>query len=319
MMIRTDGAPAPLYTRAPRSPWWEIIRRRWSARQDRALVLRGRDGLLHLHGAREPRPPGAPGPVDPATAVHRSAPVPAALGGYDSAYHVRLDEHPATRVVALPTVYGTEPVDLQVMWWAHDPVQVVRNATIDGWPEVRKDLDQRIRALESHRAAQSAELCADDLAAELAVPWPLHEAGITYRVTGAHDREMDGELRLGRSGGGTPNSWTPHHREEYAFCLEAVTGGPAALAALWLLRHPDQVSQVLDWSVGHQNLLRAPAGWQDEMAGLLGHLTEQERAELSHLVRDRLLALGRRVPPARTAPPSAGTPGGAHPTPGRPG
>lgn len=36
--------------------------------------------------------------------------------------------------------------------------------------------------------------------------------------------------------------------------------------------------------------------WQEEMASLLGTLTDQERKEISSILRDRIAALGRQVP-----------------------
>ncbi|GLF92932.1 hypothetical protein [Streptomyces yaizuensis] len=293
-MTLADTEALPLCATAPRAPWWEIIKQRWSGRADRALVLRDRSGALHLHGADRAaaQVPYAPAPQP---AGHHASVATSTAGGYDSAFHVRLGEHFGTRTVALPTAYATEPVDLRVLWWVHDPVQVVRTWTAQGWDEVRKNLDQRVRGMEADRAGQGQGLGADDLARDLAAPLPLADVGLTYRVTGAHGQDA-GELRLGHAEGGTPQYWNASHREEYQFCLDAVRNGPASLAALWLLRHPEQVSQVLDWSVGHRDLLRAESTWQDEMAALLGSLTEQERQELSGLVRDRLQALGRRVP-----------------------
>jgi hypothetical protein len=69
------------------------------------------------------------------------------------------------------------------------------------------------------------------------------------------------------------------------------------LAALWLLRHSDQVRQALDWAVDHQELLSPPrTDGQEELAALLGVLTEQERKELSCLLCDRIASLGCPVP-----------------------
>lgn len=230
---------------------------------------------------------------------------PRLLGGYDSAFHVQLHELSGTRSVALPTAYGTESVDLRVLWWVHDPVDVVRSRTTDGWEAVRKELDRRLRHLEDAHAADGQTLGAPEIMQELAAPQQLDGFGLTYRVTDIRGQESEGELRLGQPGGaGLPYSWTAHRREEFRFCEEAVRSGPVSLAALWLVRHPDQVSQVLDWTVNHRGLLKEETDWQDEIAGLLGELTEQERQELSGLLRDRLAGLGRRVP-APSAPQEA--------------
>lgn len=80
-----------------------------------------------------------------------------------------------------------------------------------------------------------------------------------------------------------------------------LANGPVSLAGLCLVRYPDQVSQVLAWSVRNPGLVREETDWQEEMAGLLGKLTPQEQQELSELLRDRLVSLGRHVPSPRRA------------------
>lgn len=130
------------------------------------------------------------------------------------------------------------------------------------------------------------------------MPQRLEATGLSYRVFDVRLRETGEELLLGHEEGeGVRYSWTTSRRGEYEFCLQALRAGPVSLAALWLLRHPDQVSQVLDWAVDHQDLLSPPrTDWQEELAVLLGTLTEQERKEISYLLRDRISALARPVP-----------------------
>ncbi|MGK4584852.1 hypothetical protein [Kitasatospora sp. HPMI-4] len=286
----------PVYTRAARAPWQEILLHRWSGRRDRALVLRDRNGLYHLPGNRRrrdvlPVEDLATGPAE------QGAGIRAGLLGYDGAFLVHLDERPGTRAVAFPTSYGTESVDVQVLWWVHDAAQVVRTRTTHGWFPVRKDLDRRLRRLRDEYARAGHSLGAPELVQHLTAPHQLHDCGLTYRVTDVSARENDTELRLGEPGGtGLPYSWSDRSREEYDFCRRAVQEGPVSLAALWLVRHPDQVSEVLNWAVDHSGLIRGTTTWQDEMAGLLGRLTAQEQQELSQLMRDRLVALGRQVP-----------------------
>ncbi|MFE1177394.1 hypothetical protein [Streptomyces sp. NPDC058773] len=292
----TTDSNQPVYTLAAQAPWREILRHRWSGRLDRALVLRDRIGGYHVLGSRKRYAAPYGETAAPEAVAHASA-APRLFGGYDSAFHVQLHEQSGTRSVALPTVYGTESVDVRVLWWVHDPVEVVRSRTAHGWDAVRKDLDRRLRHLEDAHAAEGQTVGAPEIMHELAAPQELDGFGLTYRVTDICGQESEGELRLGQPGGaGLPYSWTANRREEFQFCEQAVRNGPVSLAALWLLRHPDQVSQVLDWSVNHRSLLKEETNWQDEVAGLLGQLTEQERKELSGLLRDRLAGLGRRVP-----------------------
>ncbi|WP_327155659.1 hypothetical protein [Streptomyces tubercidicus] len=310
--MTTDTSP-PVYTLAAHAPWREILRHRWSGRLDRALVLRDHSGAYRVLGSRNRygAPHGENGAPDVAAPASSA---PKLLGGYDSAFHVQLHEQSGTRSVGLPTAYGTESVDVRVLWWVHDPVEVVRSRTSYGWDAVRKDLDRRLRYLEDAHAADGQSIGAPEIMQELAAPQELAGFGLTYRVTDICGQESEGELRLGQPGGiGLPHSWTTPRREEYAFCTDAVRNGPVALAALWLHRHPDQVSQVLDWAVNHRSLLKEETEWQDQVAGLLGKLTDEEQQELSELLRDRLLRLGRPVP-AQPAPQES--PGGKGP--GRP-
>jgi hypothetical protein len=268
---------------------------------DRALVLRDRSGIHHLLGPRHRHGPLAAGQAfEPGTTAKGATAFGMGLRGYDSAFLVQLDEQPGTRAVALPTPYGTESVDIQVLWWVHDPVQIVRTRTTHGWLPVRKNLDRRLRHLKDEYAAGGHSLGTPEIMQHLSEHHELGDCGLTYRVTDISAREDNGELRLGELGGaGLPNSWNDKSREEYEFCIRKVKEGPVSLAALWLVRHPDQVSQVLDWSVKHSSLIREETDWQDEVAGLLGKLTEQEKQELSELLRDRLFRLGRQVPEQR--------------------
>ncbi|GLV74391.1 hypothetical protein ACH4VS_18075 [Streptomyces hygroscopicus] len=284
----------PVYTLAPHAPWREILRQRLSGRRDRALVLRDRAGAHHVLGTRHPR--GA----EPAMAADRAVSFPGLLGGYEEAFRVRLGEQSETRSVTLPTAYGTESVDVRVLWWVHDPAQVVRSRTTCGWDVVRKNLDWCLHQLEEVQTTGGRSFGAPEMMHHLAAPQRLERVGLTYCVTDVQARDTGGELRLGQPGdAGLPYSWTAHRREEYEFCTQALRNGPLSLAALWLVRHPDQVSQVLDWSVRNPGLVREETDWQEEMAGLLGKLTPQEQQELSELLRDRLVSLGRRVPGPR--------------------
>lgn len=221
------------------------------------------------------------------------------LGGrYVDGFRVDVTEHVDTQAIGLPTVYGRESVDLWVSWWVHDPVQVVRTRAVHGWHLVRAHLSAALRQLAETQVAAGNGLGAPEIMQHLGVPQRLDETGLSYRVFDVRLRDNGEELLLGHAeSDGVRYSWTTSRRGEYEFCLQALHAGPVSLAALWLLRHPDQVHQVLDWAVDHQDLLSPPrSDWQEELASLLGTLTDQERKELSYLLRDRLSALGRPVP-----------------------
>jgi len=306
--------PEPVYAGATHAPWREILRQRWSGRLDRVLVLKTRDGdycALPSRHRRSSRRGSSEMPYEPGSVASEAATAPKALGRYDSAFLVQLDDRSGTQGVALPTPYGSESVDVQVLWWVHDPVQVVRTRTKNGWESVRKDLRRRLRLLEDQCVSAGHSFGAPEMMRHLSSPQELPDRGLVYQVTDVRSKEAEGELRLGQAAdAAVPYSWSANRREEYDFCMQAVSNGPVSLAALWLHRHPDQVSQVLDWAVSHANLLRGETTWQDGMAGLLGSLSGQEQLELSELLRDRLIALGRRVPPQQDAPADRGA---AHP------
>lgn len=300
--MNTDS-DKPVYARAPRAPWREILRQRWSGRLDRALVLQDQGGAYHL-GKRRHRhaPTYETAPFETSEMAEGSVGPRGKLRGYNRAFLVELDERTGTRPVALPTHHGAESVDMRVLWWVHDPVQAVRSRTTHGWLPVRKDIDRRLRHLEEVHEATGHGLSVLEMMPTLSMPHELADCGLTYRVNDISAREEVGELRLGAPGEATlAYSWNETSLEEYEFCKRAVQDGPASLAALWLVRHPDHVNQVLDWVVNHSDLLKGETDWQDQVAGMLGQLTAQEQQELSEMLRDRLVALGRHVPGQQTS------------------
>ncbi|MEU6057530.1 hypothetical protein [Streptomyces sp. NPDC047097] len=295
-----DDPNERIFTRASRAPWREILSHLWSRRRDRALVLRDGGGRYHLSGRPGgPEEPEEPEPWPPGLPGSEGAEQPIRRGGYTDAFLVDLTEQVDTRAVGLPTVYGTESVDLYVAWWVHDPVQVVRSRTLYGWTVVRDHLTTALRHLGENQAVAGGGLGAPEVIHVLGPPQRVEGAGLSYRVFDVRPRETGEELLLGEAEQDAVRySWTADRRGEYEFCVQALRNGPVSLAALWLLRRPDEVSAVLDWVVGHQDLLSQRTDWQDEMAVLLGTLTEQERQEMSRLLRDRLRALGRPAPAA---------------------
>ncbi|MFJ4685238.1 hypothetical protein ACIQNG_04860 [Streptomyces sp. NPDC091377] len=290
-----DIVTEPLYVRTVRPPWREILGHRWTAARDRALVLFDDTGASYLLG-RGGDPDDTAGAYVPPV---EEAPAPGMGGRYTDAFRVDVSEHVDTRAVGLPTVYGTESVDLWVAWWVHDPVRAVRAKSLYGWHVVHTHLTGALRHLAEAQQVAGDGLGAPEIMRHLGTaPQRVPEAGLSYRVFDVRLRDTGEELRLDEERqDGVRYSWTPSRSGEYDFCLQALHSGPVSLAALWLLRHPDQVRDVLDWAVRHQELLSPPrTDWQDELALLLGTLTEQERTELSRLLRDRIAALGRPVP-----------------------
>ncbi|MFR9726336.1 hypothetical protein ACL02R_23665 [Streptomyces sp. MS19] len=288
--MNTDN-PQPVFAASAHTPWLEIIGHRLSGRSDRALVLLDRDGRYSVRWPRARRKTALPADTGTERPVPRR---PAA--GYDSAFHVLIAEQHATRAIRLPGNYGpAEAADVRVTWWVHDPAQLVRTGTAYGWPVISRNLGARLRSLENAYTTSRRALGPDDVAYHLSSPIELPDCGLTYRVAHVHPRDVDSELLLAQPGGaGYPADWSADHREQYSFYTEAIRSGPVALAALWLLRKPDEIRNVLDWRVSNGHLVREETDWQDEMAGLLGKLSEEEREEISKLLRDRLLIIGRR-------------------------
>ncbi|KOT60075.1 MULTISPECIES: hypothetical protein [Streptomyces] len=289
----SDETAERLYFRSARPPWREILSHRGATARDWSLVLRDAAGEYFFLGRRgDPDDTGAYMPVPDEAAA------PGLRGDYTDVFRVDTTEHVDTRAIGLPTVYGTESVDLWVSWWVHDPVRVVRTRTLHGWHAVRTNLTSALHHLVEAQTVAGGGLGAPEIMQHLGMPQRLEEMGLSYRVFDVRLRETGEELVLGHEEGeGVRYSWTTSRRGEYEFCLQALRAGPVSLAALWLLRHPDQVRQVLDWAVDHQDLLSPPrTDWQEELAVLLGTLTDQERKEISYLLRDRIAALSRPVP-----------------------
>ncbi|WP_316528633.1 hypothetical protein [Kitasatospora brasiliensis] len=299
----TLGTDPPVYTQATRAPWREILWHRLSGRRDRALVLGDRHGLYHQLGKGRRRLAG----------LGEEGGVAARLGlrGFDQAFLVDLAERPGERVIGLRTPYGRETLEVHFLWWVHDAARVVQTRTSRGELPVRKDLDARLGQLKEQSAAAGTRLGPEELVHYLAAPYVLPHYGLGYRVTDVSARERGNELRLGEPDStDVPFDWSVKSEEEYAFCRRYVQDGPVALAALWLARKPDEVRDVLDWVVNHADLLRGETTWQDKMALMLGRLTEPEQEELSTVLRDRLVALGRQVPgPAQQSPQPPHPPG----------
>lgn len=87
-----------------------------------------------------------------------------------------------------------------------------------------------------------------------------------------------------------PSGFGEVHREAYRFYREVVAGGPVGLAALWLLHHPEEAKDVLDWTVTHRGLLSDRNDWEHTLAAALQSLTSEDRsfvgANIAGVLRD---------------------------------
>ncbi|MGK5530938.1 hypothetical protein [Streptomyces sp. URMC 129] len=283
-MVKTE-TDRPISTRAPRAPWLEILRQRWFGASDRALVLEHRDGAFRVLRPRT---------IAEAVASGRPRP----RGRCEAAFHVRVGERSGELPFALPTEHGTVAMEACVLWWVHDPVQVVRTRTADGWAAVCRSLEGRLLQLDRAHTAEGRRLDATEVMSHLSGPQRLSDSGLSYRVTEVRSAPEKAELRLGPAPAAwLPSSWPTSRRADYEFCLQTVRSGPVSLAALWLLGHPYEIRHVLDWAVSHYDLIRDATRWEDTTARLLGNLPDEEKQELCRVLYDWMHGLGRYVPP----------------------
>ncbi|MCU7821151.1 hypothetical protein [Kitasatospora sp. DSM 101779] len=114
------------------------------------------------------------------------------------------------------------------------------------------------------------------------------EAGITYRIRPSAP-VVTYEAPLAPA---APSGWGQEQREAYCFYREVVGQGPQSLAALWLLHHPDQGREVLEWTVQNRSLLADQAQWESTLVGLLQGLGTEDRAFLGVKMAEILSELG---------------------------
>ncbi|MCQ8773314.1 hypothetical protein [Streptomyces telluris] len=103
-------------------------------------MLKDATGGYFLLGRR-----GGPDDMGAYVAAPDEAATPGMRGSYTDVFRVDVTEHVDTRAVGIPTVYGTESVDLWVSWWVHDPVRVVRTDTLHGWHVILTHLTSALR------------------------------------------------------------------------------------------------------------------------------------------------------------------------------
>ncbi|MGK5731675.1 hypothetical protein [Streptomyces sp. URMC 124] len=268
---------APLWTRSRRSPLRELIRFRLSHPDHAALVLVEPDGRA---GAE---PSG------------RLSLLKAVTGGYEEAYVV--DTGPRTGMWQLPV--GAEPAVLEVTWWVADPAQAVLSGPgpADPWATVSGHLDRLLHAMAARTRSVGQELTPQHVAQYLSRPQPLEGTGLVCCVeTTVPVFDQPGPT-VGT--GAPPQLWSPQRREEYEFYLQAVRTGPDALAALWLLRHPDEVQKVLEWVSDHPRAGEPAPREDDIVCRALDGLSAEEREQLAKVVVERIHAMTAPEEPAR--------------------
>ncbi|WP_424210782.1 hypothetical protein ACN20G_01045 [Streptomyces sp. BI20] len=277
-----DDHPEVLVRPLSRAPWREIISYRWSCPRDRALVLTNHVGESFVLGRS-----GDPEAPDAAETSPEASGAPPLTGRYASAHTVFTAPRVHSRRIGLPSPRGPERVDLWVSWWVHDPVRLVLSRTVGGWFHVRDHLTRELRHLAERHAASGRTLTAGELARHFAAPLRIGEVGLGYRLVDVRGPEDGEDLDLVGEGTPAPFAWRNVSREEFEFCLRVLREGPLSLTALWLTSRPEEVQEVLRWSVEHAKVL-APADGQGQVAELLAQLSPQERAALSGLLRERV-------------------------------
>ncbi|MCX2970511.1 MULTISPECIES: hypothetical protein [Streptomyces] len=225
-------------------------------------------------------------------------------------------ELPARR----PTPSARPGPRYEIAWRVHDPVVAARSALTE---------ERAGHLIAHHLGTRAAPPGQPD---PLRQPPPHHgtvqvvppgevrevpEAGLRYWLLDPPAGFLPGP---GAGAGPTlPPVFGEAHREAYRFYREVVVGGPADLAAFWLLQHPDQARDVLDWTVAHRDLLTDRDGWERRLAATLRGLTKDDRSYVGVHLAQVLTHLGipqgeevlRRLhhePPPPTANGSPGTP-----------
>ncbi|GAB2887767.1 hypothetical protein [Streptomyces mayteni] len=133
----------------------------------------------------------------------------------------------------------------------------------------------------------------------------LAEIGIAYRVLQQPATDATGA----NAAPPLPFSWDSGLLNAFTFFRELISDDPRGLAALWLLYHPQDARNVLDWTVANRELLlpkRAPAegepepdSWERSLAVALRDLSPADRAFVGVNMAKLLNDLG--VPEAQDA------------------
>ncbi|WP_406138346.1 hypothetical protein [Streptomyces sp. NBC_01089] len=256
----------PLISPLESSPAWQLLRRRFGFREDRALVFLAHDGADAMVPPRSGDYWGYPRPT--ARGVRQ--------GDFPDIAWVSLTEQRIS--VDIPRRPPKPPARYSVAWKISNPVVAARNQITE----------ETARRLVVGHISEHATL--PGIAEPLRKPPPhfgtteveppgrlqvIDGSGLTYWFL-----DPPAALLPTPGTGAEPNlpaGFGEAHREAYRFYRDVVAGGPVGLAALWLLHQPEQAKDVLDWTVAHRNLLSDRDGWERTLAATLQSLTPEDR------------------------------------------
>lgn len=256
----------PLIAPLNSSPAWQLFRLRLGPSEDRALVFLADDGA---DGMVPPRGGDYWGYRRPTARAVRQ-------GDFFDIVWVSLAERRIS--VDIPRRPPKPPARYGVAWKITNPVIAARN----------RMTEERARHLVVGHISENATLpgAADPLRE------PPPHFGTTEVEPPGRPQVIDGfgltywfldppAALLPTPGTGAEPTLPPDfgeaHRAAYRFYREVVAGGPVGLAALWLLHKPEQVRDVLDWTVTHRDLLSDRDGWERTLAATLQSLTPEDR------------------------------------------
>lgn len=260
----------PLIAPVNSSPGWGLLRFRYGPQAERAMVFLSEYGDDRLEPPRGGDFWGYPRPT--VREVRR--------GEFLDVQWVSLAERKCrVEVPKSGPVPSTRPVSrYEVAWKVGNPVVAARSRMTE--EKARRLIARRVGAYAEPPVVPDPLRQPPPHRGTIRVEPPgrvqaIEEAGIVYWfldppagfLTGA-DAEAGPTL---------PPVFGEAHREAYRFYREVVTGGPADLAAFWLLQHPEQAREVLDWTVAHRDLLSDRDGWERTLAATLRGLTEEDR------------------------------------------
>lgn len=260
----------PLFTSFSSSPVRQLLRQRFGSSSDRALVFLSDQEEDRLEPPRGGDIWGYPRPSIGA-AFRRE---------FDSIGWVSLAERRTVVEVPRrgPATSMPSRARYEVAWNVSNPVVAARSGLTED--AARRLIDQAIRGSAGLPGAsdplrQPPILYGTAQVEPPGQPRNIDGAGLTYWFLDPPAGLLPAsnhpaELLL-------PPGFGEAHREAYRFYREVVAGGPVGLAALWLLHHPDQAREVLDWTVAHDKLLTERDGWERTLAATLQGLTKEDR------------------------------------------